>query len=379
MILKEILNTDYAQYGRQSMVMPRIASFNGTDDYIDTGLDLTGATSVDLTMVCYRGSVGISTASMQAKNSSNTFGILWHTTNHIYVMAKNGATTHYGYINNQTQTGWFTLRAVYDGGGAGDADRLKLYKNGVLQTLSFGGTIPASLGTYDTRKFRIGYGYYTSDGFMTGLISYLSISINGGTSYEYYPIGMGDYDYDVSGQNQHGIWAGTGDRYAYNQEAQTRMIKEGYSLWQKTGSDDIHVPFNNAGSVLSLTPGVNIPAGYSKTEDILGNDTYYNFANALFDFDPDNTDNNKLDVFDKSNSTIHIATGSMEYYDASIPHGWLGRELYDYTLYNNYFNAAFQDRLFTKVEDYLLKDILNCKAKQTGIALTRAKTYCGIP
>jgi hypothetical protein len=39
---------------------------------------------------------------------------------------------------------------VYDGSGSANADRLKVYFNGVAQTLSYGGTIPATTGTYST-------------------------------------------------------------------------------------------------------------------------------------------------------------------------------------------------------------------------------------
>lgn len=39
---------------------------------------------------------------------------------------------------------WTHLVWVYDGAGAANIDRLKLYKDGVLQTLTFSGTIPAT-------------------------------------------------------------------------------------------------------------------------------------------------------------------------------------------------------------------------------------------
>lgn len=41
---------------------------------------------------------------------------------------------------------WTHTAAVYDGSGAENADRVKIYKDGVLQTLSFTGTMPATLG-----------------------------------------------------------------------------------------------------------------------------------------------------------------------------------------------------------------------------------------
>lgn len=41
---------------------------------------------------------------------------------------------------------WNHVVMNYDGAGAANADRLKIYINGVLQTLAFTGTIPASIG-----------------------------------------------------------------------------------------------------------------------------------------------------------------------------------------------------------------------------------------
>ena len=45
---------------------------------------------------------------------------------------------------------WTHIVMVYDGSGSANADKLKVYFNGVEQTLSYGGTIPATTGTYST-------------------------------------------------------------------------------------------------------------------------------------------------------------------------------------------------------------------------------------
>lgn len=45
---------------------------------------------------------------------------------------------------------WTHIAMVFDGSGSANADRLKVYYNGVEQTLSFGGTMPATTGTYST-------------------------------------------------------------------------------------------------------------------------------------------------------------------------------------------------------------------------------------
>jgi lysophospholipase L1-like esterase len=83
-------------------------------------------------------------------------------------------------------------------------------------------------------------------------------------------------------------------------------------------------------------------------------------------------------MFNKNDSTIHIATGGMDYVDTANYYLWRLDELSSYAKYNSYFNEAYQDILFTKVEDDLLKEMLVCLEKQTGGAVTKAKTYCGI-
>lgn len=46
--------------------------------------------------------------------------------------------------------GWHHIVAVYDGTGTANSDKLKIYYDGVLQTLTFTGTIPASITTNTT-------------------------------------------------------------------------------------------------------------------------------------------------------------------------------------------------------------------------------------
>tara|TARA_R100001509_G_C4866209_1_gene215127 strand:+ start:366 stop:1061 length:696 start_codon:yes stop_codon:yes gene_type:complete len=45
---------------------------------------------------------------------------------------------------------WTHIAMVFDGSGSTNAERLKVYYNGVEQTLTYGGTIPATTGTYGT-------------------------------------------------------------------------------------------------------------------------------------------------------------------------------------------------------------------------------------
>lgn len=50
---------------------------------------------------------------------------------------------------------WYSMIWVYDGTQTGNSNRLKLYQDGTLQTLTYGGTIPSSLGT-DSNPMLVG-------------------------------------------------------------------------------------------------------------------------------------------------------------------------------------------------------------------------------
>ena len=55
-----------------------------------------------------------------------------------------------GNVSAPAANTWTHIAMVFDGSGSTNADRLKVYYNGVEQTLSYGGTIPATTGTYGT-------------------------------------------------------------------------------------------------------------------------------------------------------------------------------------------------------------------------------------
>jgi len=263
--------------------LPRVADFNGTDDEVSTLIDLSGATSAEYEFDVYRSSNGIYTVIGQYDTASVSFAFTWHINNNIYVYAA-GA---YAYITN-LDTGWFRFKVVFDGSQTGDAGRLKLYKNDVLQTLTnWIGTVGTSLDSI-TKKFIIGAragGIYA-----TMKCSYCSISKNGVLVENYYPTGQGDYEYDVSGNNNHGTWSGTGARFDFDHNGSTYPNDNGYSQWRHSTYPtlpDIQVPFDINGNPLSLTAGVDIPAGYTHTRDLVAGGSKWNMADALVDFDPD--------------------------------------------------------------------------------------------
>jgi len=95
------------------------------------------------------------------KSTSLTDRIMLHigpNNNSIYVMVGNGSNS-YGYTaaNAVSPGAWYHVAAVFDGTQTGDANRLKLYLNGVQQTLSFSATpIPSNTSSTNTAPFMAG-------------------------------------------------------------------------------------------------------------------------------------------------------------------------------------------------------------------------------
>ena len=88
-----------------------------------------------------------------------------------YFEVGNGSNS-YGYVSNNS-TNWQQLTMVFDGGATTNENRLKGYINGVLVTLTFIGTIPATTGTINT-NLNIG-AYIPSSYYSNGNISQVSI------------------------------------------------------------------------------------------------------------------------------------------------------------------------------------------------------------
>lgn len=91
--------------------------------------------------------------------------------NQICAQINNGADG--GAVAGFTSTGWNNMCVIYDGAQTGNANRLKLYLNGVQQTLSFGSyNVPAS--TSNTSMVNAGLGAYSTGGwnnFISGSIA----------------------------------------------------------------------------------------------------------------------------------------------------------------------------------------------------------------
>jgi hypothetical protein len=139
-------------------------SFNGTDQYLsaeyNSSLNLSTAFTIS-TWINISG--GTSFRGILAKGSiSNAHGVysmaIVDSNNNvrIYLNGATAGTTNTTLSNNI----WYHLAAVYDGSGSTNADKLKLYINGVNTTLTLA-TIPSSIIS-NTENLHIGAYYNTS-------------------------------------------------------------------------------------------------------------------------------------------------------------------------------------------------------------------------
>ncbi len=111
-------------------------------------------------------------------NKFKTAGYPWDLAQYgrkIYFHLSAGA--NYGNTTSNVLTAnvWYHVAAVYDGSGSTNSDKVKIYINGVSQSLSFNGTIPSTLNdTTDT----VDLGYSPSDGYSyySGLIDEVRVS-----------------------------------------------------------------------------------------------------------------------------------------------------------------------------------------------------------
>lgn len=110
-------------------------------------------------------------------NSTNRFGVLKFSDDNIYVYCNNGI----GNVSFASYLGAATLvSVVFDGSLTGNANRLKLYLNGVQQTLSFSGTVPTTTNSTTGTDFELNTYRLTSS---FGNSKYDEISlVNGATS-----------------------------------------------------------------------------------------------------------------------------------------------------------------------------------------------------
>ena len=85
---------------------------------------------------------------------------------------------------------------------------------------------------------------------------------------------------DIASSPLSGYWTGTVIT-SYGSMGHKQSLDYGFSLWQKSGSVDIHIPHKSDGTAYSITAGTEIPAGYTLTKEVAGDLTNHNLADSL--------------------------------------------------------------------------------------------------
>ena len=127
-----------------------VFSFDGTNDYmyLPAISQNNGASQLTWCAWMKRNASNSRMTLMQFANTNNDISCeLWSDGN-LYLEVGNGS-NDYATLSNSS-TSWQHVSMIYNGSLTGNSERLKCYINGVVQTLSYSGTIPSAAGTATT-------------------------------------------------------------------------------------------------------------------------------------------------------------------------------------------------------------------------------------
>ena len=130
--------------------------FDGVNDFVSVPNQTALVNKSQFTLACWA-KRRLSTSRVniyQAIDLNNGISLAALGDSNVYVEVSNGSHP-YGYVAN-SGSNWQNFVMVFDGSLTGNSNRLKLYVNGVLQTLTFNGTIPATSSSSVNSIFCIG-------------------------------------------------------------------------------------------------------------------------------------------------------------------------------------------------------------------------------
>jgi hypothetical protein len=148
------------------------AAFDGSSHYIHAPNigSLAGASALTMSAWMY---ISASTTMMCVGQSNNTntglVGLYHYNDGSINFELSATGGVYSGGTLSYSVVGWHHIVGVFDGSQTGNSNRLKIYIDGVLQTISFFGTVPATVpsnaGTFDLGRYQdngAGYEYSNS-------------------------------------------------------------------------------------------------------------------------------------------------------------------------------------------------------------------------
>ncbi|MCA9485442.1 MAG: LamG domain-containing protein, partial [Nanoarchaeota archaeon] len=142
-------------YGQSGKLNDAIG-FDGNNDLISTPVDLSGLAEFTISAWYYRDSSGDRFDIAQSDdNNQDRIKLIRHNAGDVFGVIQAGSSASYATFSEGT-TGWKHIVMVFDGSGGSNAERLKMYSNGVEQSLSFTGTIPSVAPDFEN-DLKIGY------------------------------------------------------------------------------------------------------------------------------------------------------------------------------------------------------------------------------
>jgi hypothetical protein len=135
-------------------------SFDGANDYVSFGNTLGIPSSASVSMSCWVYCSHPSSNQHVSGTNNKVFSVeIWGSTNVFYIEMGQGKFAVLSSMRSYiTQASWHHIAVVYDGSGSTNADKLKLYIDGQLMTLSFTGTIDSTMPSFS--NFYFGKGVY---------------------------------------------------------------------------------------------------------------------------------------------------------------------------------------------------------------------------
>jgi hypothetical protein len=288
------------------------------------------------------------------------------------------ATNNVMVSTNAVSPGWHKIECSSTGAAYG----MKLDDASV----TFGVTAGANNGnwfSYVANRDSISIGATLDSSPIYGNESIAWVQVDGGTN-GYWICDNKNYIYDISGKGYHMTLSGTGRRITGDSGAPNYKLTNGYTLYGKAGAINIQVPRLLAGTKI-ISP--TLPAGYVEILDVAGIVTGHNHSDFIMDFDPTDSLDSRLAVFDKSNTTIHVATTSMNYYNSTSVYEWRLLELYDPRIYFDYFNVGYRGMIYSKIGSIEVLGViypisyteqLIYSVDKTGIKEWGIMKHCGI-
>ena len=164
-----------AGYPNISVGADSVFNFNGSGDYIDLGdlsnIGISNASAVSVSLWFNKNGNG-NYVLFELKDGSSKIALQSYQANRLYIYINN---RNY-YVDTTVANGdWHNIILVFDGSGADNADKLKLYFNGSNITGgTYSGDVPASVGAF-TSSMTSNIGRTPSTAYFDGYISNASI------------------------------------------------------------------------------------------------------------------------------------------------------------------------------------------------------------